>query len=618
MLGWLDAGIIGAYLFFAFAIGLAATRKAGTGLVSYFVADRSLPWWWLGTSMAATTFASDTPLVVTGFVAEHGISGNWFWWSVAVGLVLLAVLYAPQWRASLVITDAELIELRYAGPPAAWLRGFKALFSSLFINCIVLGWVFAAMAKITRPFVRWDEFLGPETFQAIEHSWPDLLLFQDLNNTLTILCLLVIVLVYSSAGGIRGVIVTDLVQFVLAMGSAILFAWIAVDYVGGLSGLWSQLDETYPSGKNTPSAAEMKAFWPSFAKGSAMSVGVFCSSIGVLWWANSQVDGTGYLAQRLNTARSAKDAERGALWFCFVNFVLRSWPWVLVGLVALIAFPLDDPTRVTPLGAELEGDREMAYPVLMKLLLPSGLLGLVLVSLIAAFMSTVDTHINWGASYLVNDVYLRFLRPDASDKELVRASRISVFFLGVIAIFVAAQVDQVGDMWKFSFAMLSGLGVPHMLRWVWWRANAWTEICGMVTGLLLAVPAYAFGWAEAVPAEYVIAIIAVTSSLLAVAVTLLTPPVPESKLKHFYNKVRPVGVWPWSEGSKRRELRHRLLAWVFGVVALFSCLFGLGMPLRLDLLSGTGLLILGMGAGWFTLAQLGRANSFSEAQDAKS
>jgi SSS family transporter len=606
MLSGVDGFIIGAYLLTAFAIGLWAARSAGTGLASYFVANRSLPWWWLGTSMVATTFASDTPLVVTGFVAEYGLAGTWVWWSVAVGYVLLAVVFAGYWRASNVITDAELIEIRYEGKAAAGLRAFKAVLSAIITNCIVLGWVFAAMAKITRPFVSWEAILGASAFTSLQAGWPSFLLFQDLDNTLTIFCLLVIVLSYSSAGGIRGVIVTDLLQFTLAMSSAILFAWLAVDHVGGLEGMWQKLDATYPAGGEGPSAAELSAFWPNFAEGSVMSLGVFIASIGVLWWSSSGVDGTGYLAQRLNTAKSSRDAEWGGLLFCFVNFVVRSWPWILVGLVALIVFPLADPTSVTPLGSELEGDREMAYPVLKKLILPSGLLGLVLAGLIAAFMSTVDTHINWGASYLVNDLYKRFVHPEASEKELVRASRISVVLLGIIAIFVAAQIATVGDMWKFNFAMLSGLGVPHILRWLWWRANAWTEISGMATGLVLSVPAYAFGFADRFPDEYVIACIAITSSLVAVGVTFLTPPVSHDHLQVFYDRVKPVGAWARFGNTPTFDFKQRLIAWALGTVSLFSALFGLGWLVRLEPMWGVGLLTLSLGCGWGMLRLLKR------------
>lgn len=607
MLIWIDWLLIGLYLVLAFGVGFAMKRKASLGLESYFIADRSLPWWWLGTSMVATTFASDTPLVVTGFVAQHGVSGNWFWWSPAIGLLLLAVIFARGWSASGVVTDAELTELRYSGKPAAFLRAFKAFFGSVFVNCIVLGWVFAAMAKITRPFIAWDEILGTQGYEAVAAVWPNALLFESLDNTLTILALVLIVVIYSTAGGIRGVIFTDLIQFTIAMIAAVLFAWYAVAHIGGLDGLWLGLRRTYPADQPGPSAAELTAFWPGVGEGALMSLGAFFAGIGALWWANSQVDGSGYLAQRVNTARSERDAERGALWFCFVNFVVRTWPWVLVGLVALVVFPLHDPEAMTPLGGELEGDREMAYPLLMKLVLPPGILGFCLLSLIAAFMSTVDTHINWGASYLASDLYRRFFRPDATQKEFVLVSRLSVVFLSVAAVLIASQIDQVGDMWKFYFAMMAGLGVPHILRWVWWRANAWTEIAGMSTGVLLSVPAYAMGWAEGVAAEYVIALIASASALVAVVVTFSTPPVPEPVLLRFAERVRPVGFWGALSPAGATEFRLRLLAWVTGIGCVFGCMFAIGLWLERRQAPGAALFALGLASGAATLRFLHRA-----------
>ncbi|MCH2109181.1 MAG: Na+:solute symporter [Polyangiaceae bacterium] len=581
MLQGIDLAVILGYLLFAFAIGLAMARKAGTSLESYFIAGRSLPWWWLGTSMVATTFASDTPLVITGFVAEYGIAGNWFWWSLAIAYVLLAVVFARLWQRSGVITDAEIIELRYDGRSAAFLRFYKAISTSLVFNTIVLGWVFAAMAKITRPFLHWESVLGAESFAALEQGWPTFLQFQSLDNTLTILALLAIVLVYSSAGGIRGVILTDLLQFALAMSAACAFAWIALERVGGAAALFDQIEELYPNNGTGPTAEELTAFWPTPGEGSLMSFGAVMAGLGVLWWANNGVDGSGYYAQRINTAKSSRDAEHGTLWFCFANYALRTWPWVVIGLVALVIFPLNDPTQITELGAELGDDREMAYPLLMKLLLPPGLLGLVLASLVAAFMSTVDTHINWGASYLANDVYLRFLRPQASEKELVRVSRLSVVFMGVIAIFVAAQIEHVGNMWKFNLAMLSGLGVPHLVRWLWWRANAWTEISGMSVGFLLAAIIYGLELDEGIPAEYIIGMIAACSAVIALSVTLLTQPTNTEQLERFWQKVQPVGLWQRTGNQKRhRELKYRLLAWLTGCAMVYGSLFCGGYLLK--------------------------------------
>ncbi len=606
MLTTFDVALIGVYLLVGLAVGFYVRGAAGEGLKSYFLAGRSLPWWWLGTSMVATTFASDTPLVVTGFVAQHGISGNWFWWSTAVGLVLLGVVFARNWQRSEVITDAELAELRYDGRAATALRGFKALFSSLFVNCIVLGWVFAAMAKITRPFVHWQAIVGPSLYLTLQEGWPNFLMYQTIDNTLTVLLLVLVVMLYSSVGGLRGVVVTDLLQFVIAMVAAVVFAWYAVDHVGGLQSMWTRLDELYPEGTGAPSAQELTAFWPRMGEGAMMSFGAFAAGLGVLWWANSQVDGSGYLSQRVCSARDEEAAERGALWFCFAHFVLRTWPWVIVALVALIAFPLHEASAA---GALLKGDREMAYPLLMQKVLPPGVLGFVLLSLIAAFMSTVDTHINWGASYLTGDLYRRFMRPQATERELVRVSRVSVVLLTFLALVIAAQIDQVGDVWKFYFAMMSGLGVPHLLRWIWWRANAWTEISGMLMGLLLSLPAYLLNFAQAYPTEYVLSFIAGTSALTSILVTLLTPPVAEKKLREFAKRVRPIGFWKDLSPARPQELRLRLMAWATGVVCIYASMFAVGLLLKLQILFALCLLTLGIVAGALTLSLLKRASS---------
>ncbi|MBW3535107.1 MAG: endolytic transglycosylase MltG, partial [Gemmatimonadetes bacterium] len=407
----LDWAVVLGYLAFALMVGVWVSRSASRSMDSYFVAGRGLPWWWLGTSMVATTFAADTPLVVAGLVAQYGVAGNWFWWSWAVAHVSLAVVFAALWRRARVITDAELVELRYAGPSATVLRGFKAVFFAVLINGIVLGWVIRAMVKISAPFVRWEAWIGPEAVAAFAAAWPTWLLIGGPGDTITVLVLFAVIAVYSSLGGIRGVILTDLVQFALALGASVAFAWIALDSVGGLGGLLEGLDRRYDADRVLAFVPGPGAAW--------LPLQVFLIYVSVQWWAQYFSDGSGYLAQRLFTARSDDQAERGALWFAVANYGLRTWPWVLVALVALLAFPLGSEG-----GGEaarmVAGDREMAYPILMAELLPAGVLGILFASLLAAFMSTVDTHLNWGASYLVNDLYGRFLRPQAGQRELAK------------------------------------------------------------------------------------------------------------------------------------------------------------------------------------------------------
>ena len=565
----LDWGIVLSYLALALLVGVLVSRNAGRSIDSYFVAGRGLPWWWLGTSMAATTFAADTPLVVSGLVAEHGIAGNWFWWSWAISHVSMAVVFAALWRHSRVMTDAEIVELRYAGRSATALRGFKAVFFAIVINGIVLGWVIRAMVKIAAPFVHWEAWLGADALAAFERFWPDALAIGGPGDTITVLVLFAMIALYSSLGGIRGVILTDLLQFALALVASITFAWIAVDSVGGMTGLLSGLERLYD-------ADRVLAFVPS-AGAAWLPVQVFLIYIAVQWWAQYFSDGSGYLAQRLFTARDDAHAEKGGLWFTLANYALRTWPWILIGLVALVAYPLG--AAVTGAGGEMvAADREMAYPVLMAELLPAGLLGLLFVSLLAAFMSTVDTHINWGSSYLVNDLYGRFLRPAAKQRELVLVGRIAVFLLAAVALFIAGQIQSIEQAWKFFVALGAGLGLPAMLRWIWWRVNAWTEIVGMTVAAAAAVLAYRL-FPDA-REEYLLLAIVGAAMPAALLATFLTPPVPRDHLRAFLQRVRPPGWWSGVGGEGARRARRAVPwsggAWVLGNVAVFSLTFGVG------------------------------------------
>jgi solute:Na+ symporter, SSS family len=562
----LDWGIVIAYLAVALAAGVLMSRRAGTSIDSYFVAGRDLPWWWLGTSMAATTFAADTPLVVVGLIAAHGIAGNWFWWSWAIGHVAMAVIFAALWRRARVITDAELVELRYTGRSAALLRGFKAFFFAVLINGIVLGWVIRAMAKIAAPFIDWSTWLRADTLATLAAAWPGWLMVGTMNDTLTVIALFAFITLYSSLGGIRGVILTDLLQFVLAIVASTAFAFLAVSHVGGIDGLRASLDTHYD-------AAALLAFVPR-ADAAWLPFHVFVIYVAVQWWAQYFSDGSGYLAQRLFTARSDLHARAGGLWFVIANYGLRTWPWIMIGLVALVVFPLDGPT-IDAAAATVAADREMAYPVLMEQLLPAGLLGLLFASLLAAFMSTVDTHINWGSSYLVNDVYRRFVRPGATQRELVAVSRLAVVFVSLLAVLVAAQITSIERAWRLFVALGAGLGLPAMLRWVWWRVNAWTEIAGMVVASTAALVLYPLF--PDTRDEYLLVAIVALSTTAALAATFLTAPVPREHLAAFVERVRPPGWWDGLAGAaSRRALAALAGAWLAGNIAVFGITFGVG------------------------------------------
>ena len=571
MLSTLDWSLILGYIAFALLVGALTSRSASRSLASYFVAGRSLPWWWIGISMVATTFASDTPLVVAGIVAKRGISGNWFWWAWVIGNVGVAVFFAPLWRRAGVVTDAELLELRYGSGPGVFLRGFKAIYSSLIVNLIVLGWVFRAMAKIAEPFLKWEKVLPAGLWAAIEGNWPAALTMGSVNESFTVALLVLMIAVYSSAGGIRGVILTDLFQFVIAITGSCLFAWYAVEAVGGLSGMSAKLGEIY----GAKGAADILSFLPPEGAGWA-GAQVILIYLFVVWWAHNNADGGGYIGQRLCSARTPKDAQAGAFLFTVGNYVLRPWPWILIGLVSLILVPRGMDALPGTMEAKILADRETAYPLLMGRLLPAGVLGLVMMGLLGAFMSTVDTHLNWGMSYLVNDVYARFIRKKAGAREVIVVSRLGVLAMSLCAFAVAAQMSSIEWAWKFNISLGAGLGLPVLLRWLWWRTNAWTEISGMLAAGATAAylhlgdkpPSFPVLLAAEVGVGFVVMLIA----------TFITRPVQAEVLKNFWNKVRPPGAWGRIRGEDARSAPVFALAgiWLALSVFVFALMFLLG------------------------------------------
>ncbi|MEQ8351165.1 MAG: sodium:solute symporter family protein [Leptospiraceae bacterium] len=637
MFAALDWIILAIYIGIALLAGLALSKKASSSMESYFLAGRNLPWWWLGTSMVATTFAADTPLAITGITVKSGISGNWFWWSWALTYMAGAIFFARKWRRSEVLTDIEFIELRYGTAAGSWLRLFKAGYMSLIMNSIILGWVFRAMAKITTPFVHWDEILSPEIYSVLLAHWPNMLLFgvegysdvSNLNHTITLLLLFAGVVVYSMLGGIRGVILTDLIQFAMAMIGSFIFAYLAVDYAGGMDNVVSSIQSQYAGGGQSK-----LSLMPDLT---TMTISLFAVYFLIQWWSQYFSDGSGYLAQRMNTAKTPQDATRGSLWFVFANFMLRTWPWVLIGLVTLALFPLavldsgltGDAlaarcSSAEPLGSSISSfatgistedvrmvcvDPEMGYPVLMKYVLPAGLLGFVFAGLMAAFMSTVDTHINWAGSYLVNDIYLRFIKPEASQKKQVQASRWAVFVVAAISMMVASQIGSIEAAWKFLIALAAGMGLPQILRWIWWRANAYTEISGMLASLLLTILLYSiyptlqstFGWGE-LKAEHGLAFTALGSAFVCILVTLRTAPTPSHVLEGFQKRVDPTGFWPDSNhpARARKEFFQDVRLWLSGNVAILSGMLIPGYLLLGDYLGATVCLIVAGPASYFT------------------
>ncbi len=549
--------VVAAYAALSLALGLVLRRRASTSAEQYFLSGRSLPWWVLGTSMVATTFAADTPLAVTGFIRHDGIWFNWFGWHYVMSQMLAVFLFSRFWRRARVLTDNELIELRYSGKPAAALRAFKAGYFALLYNFIVMGWVLRGMATVA------EIVLGVDPEKAV-------------------LVGAGLALSYALLAGFWGVVVTDVIQFALAMAGSITVAVAAVHRLGGMSALRERL----------PASPLFTSETLAFIPGGGLSLNSdffkFLVFVSLMWWASHNADGGGYLIQRMAAAKNEQHARGATLWFVVANNALRYWPWILTGLASLVLFP------TMPAGKT----EEAAYPLVMVSVLGPGLLGLLLVSFFAAFMSTIDTHLNWGASYLVHDIYRRFLRPRAGEKEAVLAAKICVLLMMSAAAGIAFKLTSIGRAWLFVWAMGAGIGPVLILRWFWWRINAWSEIAALATSVLTAsffevvaaiqsgadyrlfvTPAVING----VPLQtHHKALILVPVSLLVwIVVTLRTRPVDRARLASFYRTVRPGGRW----GPVARDCPdvvpdglswRRIGVWAAGVVGCYGLIFGIG------------------------------------------
>jgi Na+/proline symporter len=515
-MGYLDWIVVGTYLGITLAVGVWLARRASGGLADFFISGRSLPWWLAGTSMAATTFSVDTPLYVTGLVARRGIAGNWEWWAFALSHVLLIYLFARLWRRAEVVTDVELTELRYGGRPAAVLRGSRAFLFAVPINCIAIGYVMLAMRKVVEVLGLFDNL--PDWLPGDGRLW-------------AVVALSVFVLVYAGLSGLWGVVATDFFQFILAMVGALIVAAFALQEIGGIVELKRELADA--------GRADVLRFVPR--PGSAdLPFGTFLAYLGIQWWAFRRSDGGGEFVQRLSACRDEREAERAAWLFNVLHYIARAWPWIVVALAALVIFPeLLEPG----------GDPELGYPMLMLRYLPTGLLGIVVASFLAAFMSTVSTQINWGASYLVNDIYARFIDPTAAARKLVALGRFASVVIVILAGMAAFLADDVGKVFRFMIAIGTGPGAVLILRWFWWRVNAWAELAAMLGGFAIALLSYLPYWGE-VGFGLRLAITAGGAALIWVPVMLLTAPEDEETLDGFYRRVRPGGPG-WSHVRER-------------------------------------------------------------------
>ncbi len=644
----IDWIIIGAYGLAALLLGSWFARSASRSVDSFFVGDRRLPWWLAGTSIVATTFAADTPLAVTGIVASGGISGNWLWWSWAIAHLVATFFFARLWRRSGVITDAQITELRYSGRAAAWLRAIKAVYFGLFVNCLTMAWVIAAMVKISRAFF-------------------------DVQPALVIAVCVVVALAYTVLGGFRSVVFTDMLQFLLGMGGAVLLAWLVLKDFGGMgqipvpgtssgTGLLGELGQTVSRlGGNLDDVLDFVP-GPDHPQMTPIYMVVLLLAG---WW--RYAEGSGYVVQRLAACRDEAQAQAASLWFAVAHNALRPWPWFLVALAAIVIYPqIPAPERlegsfpasdqpvvvepavldvatggtlrvtgappgsivgigsqrvtlkpghdgslqavfagfpesstqdlllVTPDGASLRlpglvvrlQDREMAYPLMMGIYLPPGLLGLVVVSLLAAFMSTIDTHTNWGASYLVKDLYLRFIRPGATQRQAVAVSRWSILLMGLLAGITALFIQNIADVWRFLITLGAGLGSVSAARWYWSRVTAHAELAAMAVTTVLAIgmqvfcSSRVFGSANPfflfqIPAWGQILLIAGASLCTWVPVALWGPPNDPATLDGFARKVAPPGPgWPGRESGG--SFTPMFLRFLGGLVVVYGSLFGIG------------------------------------------
>ena len=571
-LHWIDWSIIISYILFSLGVGIYFSKRAASSTEEYFLSGRSLPWWIVGTSMVATTFAADTPLAITEFVRGPGIWQNWFWWNLLMGSLLSVFLFSRLWRRAEILTDNELLELRYSGKPAAFLRAFKAGYFAILYNFIVMGWVINAMASVVSVMLNMDKWTA---------VW---------------LCV-IIALVYAILSGFWGVVVTDLVQFVIAMFGSIALAIIALNYVGGMEVLLSKLNELLGTDVVTDNTLKFippipdtgvatQTFWESpFSK--------FLIFISVMWWSHHGTDGGGYIIQRMSSAKNERHALLATLWFNIAHYALRVWPWIIVAVVSIVMFPII-PSEYSELGVKA------GYPLVMNTLLGPGLKGILIVSFLAAFMSTIDTHLNWGVSYLINDIYKRFFKPNETERHYVLIGKIMTVILMILAAFTALKMQSISKAWEFIFAMGAGIGLVLILRWFWWRVNAWSEITALATSIVITISfeiiAYfqtinnnleysLFGSAPSIfgmslQVHHKLMIIVPIAIIAWVTVTFFTEPEPMTKLETFYKRVQPGGWW----GPVTSSFDHTLqpvtkgifILWLAGVMMIYGFTFGIG------------------------------------------
>jgi Na+/proline symporter len=569
----LDIAVIVAFFAINLGIGLYFARGSGKSVGDFFLSGRSAPWWLTGVSMVATTFAVDTPLAVTGFVATNGIAGNWLWWNMAASGILTVFFFAALWRRSGVLTDVEFIELRYGGAPASALRGVRAVYQGVIVNSIIMGWVNLAMVKI---------------LTLTLHVPPYLALYVCLGLTA----------LYVTIGGFWSVLVTDFLQFIVKMTMAIVLAVVAVAAVGGIGALKAGLAHLDAQ----RGGASILAFVPS-GDASWMPLTTFLVFVGVSWWASSypgaEPGGGSYIAQRIFASRTERDALYATLFFNVAHYALRPWPWILVALAALVLYPHG------VIGAGGRVDPELGYVQTLVDHLPPALRGLMMAGFLAAYMSTIGTQLNLGASYLTNDLYRRFVVRHASERHYVAISRVMTVVAVVLAAVVTLFMTSVGEAWKYMLTLTAGVGLVMILRWYWWRMNAWSEISALAASAIVGTWCYLSGVVagddpNATAKRLLITVVATT--IVWIVVTFVTKPESEATLTRFYARVRPSGAG-WGPVARRvgvsseDNLGIALLDWIAGLGLVYGCLFGIGRLVLGDVAAGLGWCALALGCG---------------------
>jgi len=575
--------VVALYFLFNLAIGFYYKSRAGKSVNEFFLSGRNVPWWLAGTSMVATTFAADTPLAVTGMVARGGIAGNWLWWNFVASGMLTVFLYARLWRRSGVMTDIEFSEIRYSGKPAAFLRGFRALYLGIPINCIILGWVNLAMVKIL------GLVLGVDKLTAL----------------LIVLGMIGLTSFISTLSGLWGVLVTDVFQFVIKMGMVTALAVFAVRAVGGMDAMKAKLLAIDQLRTAQGGHGSVLDFVPDLSS-AWMPMITFLVYIGMNWWATwypgAEPGGGGYVAQRMFSAKDEKNSLLATLWFNIAHYAIRPWPWVLVALTSLILFPgLADP--------------ETGYIRVMIAYLPPSLRGLMVAAFAAAYMSTIATQLNWGASYLVNDFYRRFLKKDGSEKHYVSMSQWATVFLTIVSAVVTFYLESIAGAWKLLLVTGAGTGGVLLLRWYWWRINAWSEVSAMISGFVVSVLMQTVAGLDTdkpVDFAWIMIVTVSVTTVVWLAVTFLTKPESKDTLVAFYRRTHPSAagwrpiarlapdVRPSTDGASN------LLDWICGCVLIYGVLFGGGKLLLKDFVTGSILMAVGLGAGAFIYWDLSR------------